>query len=352
MRSIISGMRSWTLLRSTNYLDHICKFTLPIFAMNPSTVANNGTNSGQNARMHATAAGHSSDQILNVSSNPKIAVAQMTSVGNIEANFQTCKTLAEEAVSQGAKILFLPENFNFLGMSPAESLALAEPIDTPNGIISRYAALAKSLNIWLSLGGFQERGPDPEHLYNCHVVINSDGEIAASYRKIHLFNVDVPGGPVLMESRFTSPGTGLSTCESPVGRLGLSVCYDLRFPAVYQRLAFELGAEILLVPSAFTVATGKAHWEVLLRARAIETQTYVVAAAQAGKHNEKRESYGHSLIIDPWGRVIGKLEDPLATGIAVAEVDLEELRSIRERMPVREHRLVGQEAIEKDFSER
>jgi predicted amidohydrolase len=298
--------------------------------------------------MLSSSAAQSSGQNDLTSTKSKIAVAQLTSVGNVETNFQTCKTLAEQAVSQGAKILFLPENFNFLGMSPAESLALAEPLTGP--IISRYAALAKSLNIWLSLGGFQEKGPDLKHLFNCHVIINADGEIAASYRKIHLFNVDVPGGPVLMESRFTSPGTGLATCDSPVGRLGLSVCYDLRFPSVYQRLAFDLGAEILLVPSAFTVATGKAHWEVLLRARAIETQTYVVAAAQAGRHNEKRESYGHSLIINPWGEVIGRLEDPHAVGIAVAEVDLEEMRSIRQRMPVKEHRLDGQEAIQKDVS--
>jgi predicted amidohydrolase len=349
MRSIIFGMRAWTLLRSNNNLGQICKFTLPLTVSSLLNPAADQKNIAQNARMYSSStAAHQIDENSNVSSKSKIAVAQMTSVGNIETNFQTCKTLAEQAVSQGAKILFLPENFNFLGISPAESLALAEPLNGP--IISRYAALAKSLNIWLSLGGFQERGPDPEHLYNCQVIINAAGDVAASYRKIHLFNVDVPGGPVLMESRFTAPGTGLATCDSPVGRLGLSVCYDLRFPAVYQRLAFELGAEILLIPSAFTVATGKAHWEVLLRARAIETQTYVVAAAQAGRHNEKRESYGHSLIIDPWGRVIGKLDDPLATGIAVAEVDLEEMRSIRERMPVQEHRLAGQVAIEKDFS--
>jgi predicted amidohydrolase len=348
MRSIISGMRALTSLRSKiNLVDHIYKFTLPLSASSLANPSNTLIHSLHTSRMYASSLENQSGQNSNICTKSKIAVAQMTSVGNIETNFQTCKTLAEQAVSQGAKILFLPENFNFLGMSPTESLALAEPLDGP--IIARYAALAKSLGVWLSLGGFQERGPDPEHLYNCHVIINSDGDVAASYRKIHLFNVDVPGGPVLMENRFTSPGTGLATCDTPVGRLGLSVCYDLRFPAVYQRLAFELGAEILLVPSAFTVATGKAHWEVLLRARAIETQTYVVAAAQAGQHNEKRESYGHSLIIDPWGKVISKLDDPLVTGIAVAEIDLAEMRSIRERMPVKEHRLAGQGAIEKDL---
>ena len=239
--------------------------------------------------------------------------------------------------------MFLPENFNFLGLSPAESLASAELLDGP--IIQQYASLARRLQLWLSLGGFQERGPDPAHLFNCHMIINAAGEVAATYRKIHLFNVDVPGGPVLMESRFTAPGTQLVTCDSPAGRLGLSTCYDLRFPEVYQRLVFDLGAEILLVPSAFTVATGEAHWEVLLRARAIETQSYVVAAAQAGRHNEKRESYGHSLIVDPWGNVVAQLPDPQATGIAVAEVDLAAMRAIRERMPVAAHRAAGRPSV-------
>lgn len=277
----------------------------------------------------------------------KVAVGQMTSIGDKEANFQTCSTLAEQAVAQGAKILFLPEAFNFIGLSSDQTVAIAEPIAGP--IISRYAALAKRLKIWLSLGGFQETSPDPERVYNSHLIVNDQGEVSAVYRKIHLFTVDIPKGPVLMESRYTAPGTGLVTCDSPAGKLGLSTCYDLRFPELYQRLVFEKGAQVLLVPSAFTVPTGRAHWEVLLRARAIETQTYVIAAAQAGKHNEKRESYGHSLIMDPWGKVIGKLEDPLATGIAVAEIDLEELERIRQRMPIAAHRASGREAVMSDF---
>ncbi|PSC76452.1 nitrilase 2 [Micractinium conductrix] len=242
-------------------------------------------------------------------------------------------------------MLFLPENVSFLGENFTESLAIAEPLHPPGPTLERYCRLAAASGVWLSLGGFQEAGPDPGHLYNTHVVISSSGEVAATYRKVHLFNVDVPGGPVLMESRFTAPGERLAVCDSPAGRLGLSVCYDLRFPELYQRLAFDLGAQLLLVPSAFTVATGRAHWEVLLRARAIETQCYVVAAAQAGKHNARRESYGHSLMIDPWGEVVARLEDPLATGIACADIDLEKLRSIRTRMPVAEHRALGRPAV-------
>ncbi|GFH05871.1 CN hydrolase domain-containing protein, partial [Haematococcus lacustris] len=136
-----------------------------------------------------------------------------------------------------------------------------------------------------------------------------------AWPQIHLFDVDVPNGPVLMESRTTAPGDKLVVCPGPGGlQLGLTTCYDLRFPELYQRLTWELGAQLIAVPSAFTKITGAAHWEVLLRARAIECQAYVVAAAQAGRHNEKRESWGHAMIVDPWGEVIGRLDDPLATG--------------------------------------
>lgn len=201
---------------------------------------------------------------------PKIAVAQMTSTHDIEENYRVVSNLTAEASAAGASLLCLPENFHFLGRNFTESLAIAEPLDGPS--IRRYADLAKEHNIMLSLGGFQEKGPDEDHLYNTHIILDSKGHIAARYRKIHLFDVDVRGGPVLMESRFTARGRGLATCTSSAGHLGLSTCYDLRFPQMYQRLAWEMGAQTLLVPSAFTVPTGKAHWEVLLRARAIENQ--------------------------------------------------------------------------------
>ena len=132
----------------------------------------------------------------------------------------------QDAAAAGAKVLFLPENFSFLGRAFTESLAVAEPLSGP--LMAQYCQLARDTGLWLSLGGFQEVGPDPEHLYNCHVVVNAEGEQVAAYRKIHLFNVDVPNGPVLMESRFTAPGQQLAACDSPAGRLGLSVCYDLR----------------------------------------------------------------------------------------------------------------------------
>jgi len=273
---------------------------------------------------------------------PKAAVGQMTSVGDQEANFNTCARLAQDAAAAGCSMLFLPECFSFIGSNQQESIAAAQPLS--GALVARYCELARSHKLWLSLGGFQETGPDPEHIFNTHLVIDQGGEVRAAYRKIHLFDVDVPSGPVLMESRSTAPGTQALVCDSPVGRLGLSTCYDLRFPELYQKLTWSMGAQVLLVPAAFTRPTGEAHWEVLLRARAIECQTYVIAAAQAGRHNEKRESYGHALIIDPWGRVVARLADPSATGIAVAEIDLNQIAAIRTKMPIREHREKGHKA--------
>eukprot|EP01023_Acetabularia_acetabulum_P044643 TRINITY_DN4492_c0_g3_i1.p1 TRINITY_DN4492_c0_g3~~TRINITY_DN4492_c0_g3_i1.p1 ORF type:complete len:243 (-),score=28.50 TRINITY_DN4492_c0_g3_i1:522-1250(-) len=242
-------------------------------------------------------------------------------------------------------MLFLPECFAFLGSSSQQSLQMAEPLN--GSLIQQYQSIARENSIWLSLGGFQRKGNDEDHLFNCHVIVDNTGEIRASYDKVHLFNVDIPNGPVLMESNFTHAGDKIVACDSPVGKLGLTICYDLRFPNLYQKLSFEYWAQILLVPSAFTKQTGEAHWEILLRARAIECQCYVIAAAQAGVHNHKRESYGHSIIIDPWGTVVAKLDDPLATGIAVAEIDLLKMEKIREKMPIKQHREDGIKQLQK-----
>eukprot|EP01025_Chloroclados_australasicus_P031170 TRINITY_DN3148_c0_g3_i1.p1 TRINITY_DN3148_c0_g3~~TRINITY_DN3148_c0_g3_i1.p1 ORF type:complete len:353 (-),score=13.06 TRINITY_DN3148_c0_g3_i1:262-1239(-) len=282
--------------------------------------------------------------VNNTSQPVKVAVAQMTSKDNLQTNLQTCKQLAHDAKRQDCKMLFLPECFAFLGHNSQQSLEIAEPLD--GNLMQQYRLIAQEYSIWLSLGGFQRKGLDAQHLFNCHVIVDNQGKIMATYDKIHLFNVDVPNGPVLMESNFTHPGNKLVVCDSPAGRLGVTICYDLRFPELYQKLRFDFNADIMLVPSAFTKTTGEAHWETLLRARAIECQCYVIAAAQAGIHNEKRVSYGHSLIIDPWGKVIGKLDDPLATGIAVAEINLEQMKDIRLRIPIEEHRKDGRSQME------
>ncbi|XP_057735892.1 deaminated glutathione amidase, chloroplastic/cytosolic [Arachis stenosperma] len=270
------------------------------------------------------------------SNSVRVAAAQMTSINDLAANFATCSRLVKEAASAGAKLLCFPEAFSYVGAKDGDSVSIAEPLNGP--LMNKYCSLARESSIWLSLGGFQEKGSDDEHLCNTHVVVDDTGEIRSSYRKIHLFDVDVPGGRVYKESRFTEAGKDVVAVDSPIGRLGLTVCYDLRFPEIYQLLRFQHGAQVLLVPSAFTKVTGEAHWEILLRARAIENQCYVIAAAQAGKHNEKRESYGDTLIIDPWGTVVGRLPDRLSTGIVVADIDLSLVDSVREKMPIAKQR--------------
>ncbi|XP_042033051.1 deaminated glutathione amidase, chloroplastic/cytosolic-like [Salvia splendens] len=266
----------------------------------------------------------------------RVATAQMTSVNDLSANFATCSRLVKEAVTAGAKLLCFPENFSYVGSKSGDSITISEPIDGP--IMDKYRSLARDSSIWLSLGGFQERGSDDSRLRNTHVIIDDAGNIRSKYSKMHLFDVDVPGGAVYKESSFTESGEEIVAVDSPFGRLGLTVCYDLRFPEIYQQLRFNRGAEVLLVPAAFTKPTGEAHWGILLRARAIETQCYVIAAAQAGNHSEERESYGDSMIIDPWGKVIGRLPDRLSTGIAVADIDFAVIDSIRKKMPIDQHR--------------
>ncbi|KAI3879882.1 hypothetical protein MKW98_018121 [Papaver atlanticum] len=265
----------------------------------------------------------------------RIAAAQMTSINDLTSNFNTCSHLVKEAVAAGAKMICFPENFSFVGARDGESMKIAEPLDGP--IMQKYCSLARESNIWLSLGGFQEKGPDDTHLSNAHVLIDDTGNLRSTYRKIHLFDVDIPGGAVFKESSFTEAGKNIVVVDSPVGRLGLTVCYDLRFPELYQRLRYQHQAQVLLVPAAFTKITGEAHWEILLRARAIETQCYVIAAAQAGKHSDKRESYGDTLIIDPWGKVVGRLPDRVSTGIVVADIDFSLIDSVRTKMPILEH---------------
>ncbi|XVF23745.1 hypothetical protein REPUB_Repub13aG0065700 [Reevesia pubescens] len=278
------------------------------------------------------------ESVMAASNSVRVAAAQMTSTNDIASNFSTCSRLVKEAVSAGAKMLCLPENFSYVGGMSGDSLLIAEPLDGP--LMQKYCSLARESGIWLSLGGFQEKGYDDAHLRNTHVVIDDAGNIRSTYSKIHLFDVDVPGGAVYKESSFTEPGSGkdIAAVDSPIGRLGLTVCYDLRFPELYQQLRFHHDAQVILVPAAFTTVTGQAHWEILLRARAIETQCYVIASSQAGKHNEKRESYGETLIIDPWGTVVGRLPDRLSTGITVADIDFSLIDSVRAKMPIAKHR--------------
>ncbi|XP_043953282.1 deaminated glutathione amidase [Gambusia affinis] len=276
---------------------------------------------------------------MSTSPNPVAAICQITATPNKEANFSACKQLLEEARQRGACMVFLPEGFDYIGSSREETLSLSEPLG--GDIISRYTQLARKLDVWLSLGGFHERGHDWENdrrIYNSHVIINNKGDILSVYRKSHLFDVELPEkGVSLKESAFTIPGGSLvPPVQTPIGKVGLGVCYDLRFPELSLALQRH-GADILTYPSAFTVATGAAHWEVLLRARAIETQCFVLAAAQVGRHHEKRSSYGHALAVDPWGEVLGDCggEKP---GMVLVEVNLDKVNRTRKNMPVQQHR--------------
>lgn len=268
---------------------------------------------------------------------PLIAVGQMTSTSDKEQNFSTCSRLIREAAARRACMVFLPEAFDYIGGSTEETLSLAEPLQ--GDLIQRYRGLARDCSVWLSLGGFHEKGSGwdtDRRISNSHVILDSEGHVVSVYRKTHLFDVDLQSGVTLRESGFTVPGAEIvPPVSTPGGKVGLAVCYDLRFPEMSLALSRE-GAEILTYPSAFTVTTGLAHWEVLLRARAIENQCYVVAAAQTGAHNPRRTSFGHAMVVDPWGAVIAQCTD--GTGLCYAEIDLPYLQRVRREMPVQGHR--------------
>lgn len=261
----------------------------------------------------------------------RLAVGQMTATDDIDQNFQACERLCAAAAAAGAATLVLPECFAFLGRGDGDLVRMMEPLDGP--LFARFQGLAKTHQIEVCFGGYPERH-SASHAFNAHVVVDATGVVRSVYRKIHLFDVVLPG-TTLRESAATTAGADLVVDDSAVGRLGLTVCYDLRFPELYRALAAR-GAEVLLVPAAFTLTTGKEHWEVLLRARAIENQCYVAAAAQTGRHNEKRESYGHAMIIDPWGTVVAQCRD--GEGMAVADIDRAWLERVRARVPVWQHR--------------
>lgn len=264
-----------------------------------------------------------------------VAVGQMTSTENKKENLEKVLCIIENAAKLGAKFVGLPENFAFMGAADGASVQAAEPLDGPT--IKMLRKTAEHFGVWLSLGGFQEKVRGKEKIYNTHIVVDDRGDIVAIYRKIHLFSVTLPDGEVYDEARSILGGEEIITVKTPFFTAGLSICYDLRFPGIYAGLR-DRGAEILLVPAAFTAYTGVAHWEILLRARAIETQSYVFAPAQIGHHNEKRETYGHAMIVDPWGTVLAECEENCE--IALAEIDLAFLQKLRNDMPVWKHRRI------------
>ncbi len=270
------------------------------------------------------------------------AVAQLCSTTDLDANLATCARLAAQAASQGASFLLLPECFAFLGEREGDKFSVAEHLDgkNPGRILSAVQTMATEHSLWIVAGGIAEllpgdTGENATTAYNSCAVVSPQGELTDVYRKIHLFDVDIPGGATLKESEATTAGTELICSDTGIGNVGLSICYDLRFPELYRKLTLDHGAEVLVVPAAFTAHTGAAHWHTLLKARAIENQCWVLAAGQTGRHNSKRASYGHSLIIDPWGQIRDEIAE--GDGIAIATIDAEFTQQKRTQLPCLTH---------------
>ena len=265
----------------------------------------------------------------------RVAAVQMNSHDDVQTNLAAASAQVSEAAGAGAKLVVLPENFAFMGGTDEQRRDVAEALDEGGPIMTCLRSLAKQHQITLIGGGMPERTADPMRPHNTSVVVGEDGSILAKYRKIHLFDVEVGDGQTYTESAAVTPGEGPVAVDVPPVRVGLSVCYDLRFPELYRRLV-DLGATVLTVPAAFTMVTGKDHWHVLLRARAIESQAYVIAAAQWGKHPKGRQTFGKSLIVDPWGDVIAQASE--GVGIVVTDVDAERVEKVRASLPSLRHR--------------
>lgn len=267
----------------------------------------------------------------------KAAAVQMTSTRDVEANLREAGRLVAEAARAGAQLVVLPENFSFLGATDAERVAAVEVYG--DGPAQRFLAeTAEALGIWL-VGGtipIRERG-DAERASSRSLLVGPDGRVAAHYDKIHLFDVDVPGRAQerYKESATTEAGTRVVTAATRLARIGMTVCYDIRFPALFHRLSV-LGTDVVVVPAAFTVPTGEVHWLPLLRARAIESLVYVVAAGQWGEHAGGRKTYGHSMILGPWGELLAEL--PAGPGVVCADLDMIRLSELRQRFPTVSHR--------------
>ena len=266
----------------------------------------------------------------------RVGAVQLCSTPDLAANLATCRALVARAAAEGAQLAVLPECFAFIGRGEGDKLPHAESLETGGPILGMLRELATRHGIWIVGGGTPEIVPgDPRRAYNTAIVVDPRGELAARYRKIHLFDVDIPGGATVRESDATRAGDELVVAEIGGVKVGLSICYDVRFPELYRGQVLDRGAEVLLVPAAFTAHTGAAHWHLLLRARAIEDQAWVVAAAQWGQHNDKRQSFGHTLVVDPWGTIAG--EQPEGDGVVMATLDGEAVEKRRTQMPCLQH---------------
>jgi predicted amidohydrolase len=265
----------------------------------------------------------------------KVAAIQMVSCSAVGPNLMTMQMLVNQAVEQGAQLIVLPENFAFMGNKDQDKLLIQEKIGS--GRIQDFVAkCAQAHGVWIVAGTIPVTTDDPNKVASACLVFDGNGKQVARYDKIHLFDVFLGAtGETYQESAHIKPGDEVVVVDSPFGKIGLSVCYDVRFPELYRQLR-EKGADILVVPSAFTATTGRMHWRTLLRTRAIENQCYLIAANQGGVHDNGRETHGHSMVIGPWGIVMGCKE--VGIGTVVAEIDLVRIQVLREEFPVWDHR--------------
>ena len=273
----------------------------------------------------------------------RIAAIQMASGTNVSANLNEVKRQISLAVEAGAKLIVLPESFSIMGLQDADQIKVAE--DEGTGPIQDFLSeQAKKNKIWIIAGTVplklnSDSSQYEKKIYAACLVYNEKGERISRYDKVHLFDAHLEiSNETYIESETIEPGSKVVVVETPFGKVGLAVCFDLRFPELFRQLVL-LGAEIIVVPAAFTASTGKAHWEILLRARAIENLCYVVASAQGGYHVNGRETYGNSMIIDPWGIVLDRLEQ--GSGHVVADINIENVSNIRKNFPVLQNRKIS-----------
>lgn len=264
-----------------------------------------------------------------------VAAVQMASGPNVKANLEEAEKLIKTAVQQDAELVVLPENFAIMGLSEMDKVAIAETAG--EGPIQQFLSQqANKYGIWIVGGTIPLESGVAGKVYSASLLYNDSGEVVARYDKLHLFDVVLEdSNESYNESETIESGDDIVVVDTPFGKLGMSVCYDLRFPELFRAMA-DVGMEVCVLPSAFTSLTGRAHWESLLRARAIENLCYMVAPDQGGYHKNGRETYGDSMIVDPWGVVLNRL--PHGTGVVVSEIDLEKLRKTRKNFPALQHR--------------
>jgi deaminated glutathione amidase len=264
----------------------------------------------------------------------KVAAIQMCSSSTVEENLATAASLIAQAATQGAVLAVLPEMFPLLGQNVTDKVILKE--SPGSGHIQEFVShLAIKHHIWIVAGTIPLTCDDPNKARAACLVFNHLGEQVTRYDKINLFDASISKQEIYRESDTTEPGQNIVVIDTPVGRLGLCVCYDLRFPEIFLKLAAQ-GAEVIVAPSAFTVPTGRAHWELLIRCRAIDTFCYVIGACQGGMHHNGRQTYGHSMIVNPWGEVMAEI-DQAGNGVICAAVDLKKLYEIRKKIPLLGH---------------